>query len=94
MTVAALVMGNTVVVKPSSDTPTVAAKFAEVLLEAGFPVAEFLAADRKRRLDRRRARVSSENPLRRPSLVRETSVSVSMNWRRKLPKDNSGLNAS
>jgi len=37
MTVAALVSGNTVVVKPSSDTPTIAAKFAEVLDEAGFP---------------------------------------------------------
>ena len=37
MTVAALVTGNTVVIKPSSETPTIAAKFAEVLLEAGFP---------------------------------------------------------
>jgi len=37
MTTAALVTGNTVVIKPSSDTPTIAAKFAEVLHEAGFP---------------------------------------------------------
>jgi len=37
MTVAALVTGNTVVLKPSSETPTIAAKFVEVLLEAGFP---------------------------------------------------------
>ncbi|MCX6634967.1 MAG: aldehyde dehydrogenase family protein, partial [Acidobacteria bacterium] len=37
MTTAALVAGNTVVIKPSSDTPTVAARFVEVLLEAGFP---------------------------------------------------------
>ncbi len=37
MTTAALVAGNTVVIKPSSDTPTIAAKFAEVLEEAGFP---------------------------------------------------------
>jgi 1-pyrroline-5-carboxylate dehydrogenase len=37
MTVAALVTGNTVVLKPSSDTPTIAAKFAEILLEAGIP---------------------------------------------------------
>jgi len=37
MTVAALVSGNTVVVKPSSETPTIAAKFGEVLAEAGFP---------------------------------------------------------
>lgn len=37
MTVASLVAGNTVVIKPSSDTPTIAAKFVEVLAEAGFP---------------------------------------------------------
>jgi 1-pyrroline-5-carboxylate dehydrogenase len=37
MTVAALVTGNTVIIKPSSDTPTIAAKFCEVLLAAGFP---------------------------------------------------------
>jgi len=37
MTVASLVAGNTVIVKPSSETPTIAAKFAEVLLHAGFP---------------------------------------------------------
>ena len=41
MTVAALVAGNTVIVKPSSETPTIAAKFAGVLLEAGFPEASF-----------------------------------------------------
>jgi 1-pyrroline-5-carboxylate dehydrogenase len=41
MTTAALVAGNTVVIKPSSDTPTIAAKFAEVLLEAGFPPKSF-----------------------------------------------------
>jgi 1-pyrroline-5-carboxylate dehydrogenase len=41
MTVAALVSGNTVVVKPSSDTPTIAAKFMEVLFEAGFPPESF-----------------------------------------------------
>ncbi len=37
MAVAALVAGNTVVIKPSSETPTIAAKFVELLLEAGFP---------------------------------------------------------
>ncbi len=41
MTTAALVTGNTVVLKPSSETPTIAAKFAEVLLEAGFPAESF-----------------------------------------------------
>jgi 1-pyrroline-5-carboxylate dehydrogenase len=37
MTAAAIVCGNTVVLKPSSDTPTIAAKFYEVLEEAGLP---------------------------------------------------------
>src|SRR5258706_3022349 len=41
MSVAALVTGNTVGMKPSSETPTIAAKFAEVLLEAGFPERSF-----------------------------------------------------
>ena len=37
MTIAALITGNTVIIKPSSETPTIAAKFAGILLEAGFP---------------------------------------------------------
>ena len=37
MTAAALVAGNPVIIKPSSDTPTIAAQFVEVLAEAGFP---------------------------------------------------------
>ena len=41
MAMAALVAGNTVVIKPSSETPTIAAKFCEVLLEAGFPAQAF-----------------------------------------------------
>jgi len=41
MTVAALVTGNTVVIKPSSDTPTIAAKFAEAMLQAGIPAEAF-----------------------------------------------------
>jgi 1-pyrroline-5-carboxylate dehydrogenase len=41
MTVAALVAGNTVVIKPSSETPTIAAIFAETLIEAGFPPESF-----------------------------------------------------
>jgi len=41
MTAAALVTGNTVVIKPSSETPTIAAIFAETLLEAGFPPYSF-----------------------------------------------------
>jgi 1-pyrroline-5-carboxylate dehydrogenase len=41
MTVASLVTGNTTIVKPSSETPTIAQKLAEVLLEAGFPAKSF-----------------------------------------------------
>jgi 1-pyrroline-5-carboxylate dehydrogenase len=37
MTTAAIVAGNTVVLKPSSDSPVIAAKFVEVLTEAGLP---------------------------------------------------------
>ncbi len=41
MTTAALVTGNTVIIKPSSETPTIAAIFAETLLHAGFPPQSF-----------------------------------------------------
>ena len=37
MTVAAVVTGNTAIVKPSSDSPTIAAIFIEILYEAGVP---------------------------------------------------------
>src|ERR1051325_5173291 len=37
MTLASIVCGNTVILKPSSDSPTIAAKFAEILEEAGMP---------------------------------------------------------
>jgi 1-pyrroline-5-carboxylate dehydrogenase len=41
MTGAALVSGNTVIIKPSSETPTIAAILAQILLEAGFPEHSF-----------------------------------------------------
>jgi 1-pyrroline-5-carboxylate dehydrogenase len=37
MTAAAVVTGNTVILKPSSDSPTIAAKFFNLLEEAGLP---------------------------------------------------------
>jgi 1-pyrroline-5-carboxylate dehydrogenase len=37
MTAASIVTGNTVILKPSSDSPTIAALFMEVLEEAGMP---------------------------------------------------------
>jgi len=37
MTCASIVSGNTVILKPSSDSPTIAAKFVELLEECGLP---------------------------------------------------------
>ena len=37
MTAASLVTGNTVVLKPAADSPTIAAKFIDILFEAGIP---------------------------------------------------------
>jgi 1-pyrroline-5-carboxylate dehydrogenase len=37
MTMASIVSGNTVILKPSSDSPTIAAKFIELLEECGVP---------------------------------------------------------
>ena len=37
MTLASIVSGNTVILKPSSDSPTIAAKVFEILEEAGLP---------------------------------------------------------
>jgi 1-pyrroline-5-carboxylate dehydrogenase len=37
MTAASVVCGNTVILKPSSDSPTIAAKFFEAMEEAGLP---------------------------------------------------------
>ncbi len=37
MTIASIITGNTVIVKPSSDSPTIAALFVNILYEAGVP---------------------------------------------------------
>jgi 1-pyrroline-5-carboxylate dehydrogenase len=37
MTLASIVCGNTVILKPSSDSPTIAARFVDLLEEAGMP---------------------------------------------------------
>lgn len=49
MTMAAVVTGNTVVLKPSSDSPTIAAKFVELLQEVGLPkgVVNFISGSAK-----------------------------------------------
>ncbi len=48
--VAAIVTGNTILLKPASTTPIVAAKFVEVMLEAGLPagVLNFVPGKRSR----------------------------------------------
>ena len=61
MTSAAVVAGNTVVMKPSDQTPVIAARLMELLLEAGLPPGSGKPADGPR-LDRGRAS-------RRPSQV-------------------------
>jgi len=49
MTMAAVVTGNTVVLKPSSDSPTIAAKFMEIVEESGLPagVVNFISGSAK-----------------------------------------------
>ena len=49
MTMAAVAAGNTVVLKPSSDSPTIAAKFFEIVEEAGLPagVVNFISGSAK-----------------------------------------------
>lgn len=49
MTMAAVVAGNTVVLKPSSDSPTIAAKFMEIVEEACLPagVVNFISGSAK-----------------------------------------------
>ena len=49
MTLAAVVAGNTVVLKPSSDSPTIAAKFMEMVEDAGLPpgVVNFISGSAK-----------------------------------------------
>ena len=49
MTMAAVVTGNTVVLKPSSDSPTIAAKFMEIVEEVGLPagVINFISGSAK-----------------------------------------------
>jgi len=56
MTVAALVTGNTVVLKPSEESPTIAARMVEILYEAGVPkdVLNFVTGLEKLRATRSR----------------------------------------
>ena len=63
MTAAAIVTGNTVVLKPSSDSAIVAAWFVDLLREAGVPDGRRELHSRIRRHDRRPHRVASARAL-------------------------------
>ena len=72
MTVASVVSGNTVVLKPSSDSPTIAAKFFEALEEAGLPAGRRQFLPRLRRHLRATEWSSTPRPASSPSPDRAT----------------------
>ena len=79
MTAASIVCGNTVILKPSRDAPTIAAKFMEVLEEAGMPdgVVNFCpgaGASSAAPSSPIRRRASLRSPARRRSASRFTSA--------------------
>ena len=65
MTAASIVTGNTVILKPSSDSPTIAASFVEVLEEAGMPRRRRKFLSRLGREFRQRDRRASADTLHR-----------------------------
>ena len=88
MTSAAIVTGNTVVVKPASLAPVVAARFVDLLAEAGLPgVVELFPAPAPRSAicwPAIRASASLALP------ARATSVSTSTHWRRRCSPASAG----
>ena len=77
MTCAAIVCGNTVVLKPSSDSPTIAARFFDVLQEAGMPRRRRELLSRLRRELRQRHRGASRRRASSPSPAPKRSGSTS-----------------
>ncbi len=65
MTLASIVSGNTVILKPSSDSPTIAAKFVELLEEAGHARGRGEFLSRRRSQLRRCRRGASQDALHR-----------------------------
>ena len=94
MTTAAIVTGNTVVLKPSSDAAVIAAWFVDLLHEIGVPAGrrELRAGlrQRDRRRDRRRIRRSASSR----SPARKRSACASTSWPRNRSRDRSGSSAS
>ncbi len=93
MTVATLVVGNTAVIKPSSDTPTVGGEVRRSFAGSRFSAAKLFASDGKRGGDRRRSCLLIRRPALLRSPAREMSACTSTNSPRKHPKASSGLSA-
>ena len=90
MTMAAVVTGNTTVLKPSPDAPTIAYKFMEVLDEIGLPkgVVNFCRGKRRRASANCLCKVRKFVSFRLP--VQKTSVCIFTKKPRKRAKDNAG----
>ena len=64
MTIGPVAAGNTMVVKPASNTPIIAAKFMEAVVAGGYPTRGGQLPSRRRRRDRRHARRQPPHPVR------------------------------
>ena len=93
MACAALVTGNTVVIKPSSETPTDRGGLRGNAARSGFPAAIVLLPDRQRRRDRRCSGVASEDAFHLLHRLARRRVCTSTNWPRSRRKVRSGSSA-
>ena len=93
MTAAAIVTGNTVILKPSSDSPTIAAKFFEVLEEAGMPAGVVNFCPGIGRDFRQRDRGASEDAVHRVHRIEARWGWISMSARQRRSRGRSGSSA-
>ena len=93
MTTAAVVTGNTAIVKPSSDLPTIAAKLVEMTEQVGFPAGCRQFPDRQRGGGRRHARDAPATSGSLLSPARKKSGCGSMNWPRRCRRARFGSSA-
>ena len=77
MVAASLVTGNTVVLKPAADSPTIAAKFIDILFEAGVPKEAVQLHHRPRQRHWRRAGAASEDAVHRFTGSKEVGLRIS-----------------
>ena len=94
MTAAALVAGNTVVMKPAEQSPVIAAKLMEVLEEAGLPAGRRQLPPRRRRGDRPDARRRTRTSRSSPSPAPAPSAWPSSGRRRRCPTARTTSSAS